>query len=457
VTRARALGALVCAALILGGACTDDDPRAERGEASSPPSSSSPTPGVTPRRGGSIRVGVIGAPATLDPYSPVASDLTYALVRPIYPSLYELSPRGRPLPALAWKVEPTASGARVFLRRARWSDGAPVTADDVVASVERATEPSGFARVHGARAVSRRVVALDFQIRFWERALATSTYVLPGGVGRVHRGGLVGGRAWRSSAYRPGLKIVYEPNRRIDRAERPYLDRVTVLFYETHAVLLEALRDGRVDVAVPPSTINLSDRLDEMGVIHDSALGWESVWMDLQESIGRPERAAIVAAIDRDALEDGFVRDDGRVATTLHPGPRGSRGLWHGSMGKRAKVQDPVRLSIPMGDELLSLVQRGIQIQLSRSKIDLDTIVGAASDFYGPWRDVSPSDVALVRSAGAPGLRDRKRQAKELTALPLFHVRTYVAWRDGIEGIAVNPTLDGPLWDIESWWLSRRP
>lgn len=450
----RALGALLSAALLLASACTDDDPVA----APAKPPTKSPSPTVAPTRGGSVRVGMIGSPATLDPYSPVASDLTYALVRPIYPSLYELSPRGKPEPSLARSLKGVAGGVRIELRRARWSDGTAITSGDVVASIARARPPSGFARVSRARAVSRRVVVLRARgtVRDWPRALATLAFVLPRGSPKGRVGGLVGGPSWRSVSYRSGFKVAYGRNRHAPGPERPYLNKVTVLFFESVPVMLDWLRDGRLDAAVPPATVNLADRLESMNVEYDAALGWESVWMDLTQTLTRAERSSIVATIDRNRLEDGLVRGAGRVSDTLHPGPRGAEGSWGGGMGTRSKIERAVRFAIPAGDELLFLLERAIQIQLAERDLDVDLIVGQAADFYGPWRDASPADVSLIRSAGAPGVRDRPREARELTALPLAHVRTYLAWKAGMNGLRVNPTFDGPLWNMQEWWRSGR-
>jgi MarR-like DNA-binding transcriptional regulator SgrR of sgrS sRNA len=400
-----------------------------------------------------VRVGVVGSPATLDPYSPVASDLTYALVRPVYPSLYSLSPTGRPVPDLARALEPVPEGVRVTLRRMRWSDGRAITSRDVVASLRRARTPYGVERVRRARAVSRHVVVLEGPTGKWGRALATMTFVLPGGIARGRASALIGGGAWRVSRYRPGLKLVYRPNRAA--VTRPYLNKVSVFFYESEGGLLDALEDGDVDVAVPPSTINLADRLEEMGVTYDEALGWELVWLDLRQTLSRSERLALVAAINRSTLDASLIRDDGGVSYTLHPGPLGVRGPWRKGTGKRSKIEEAIRLSVPSGDELLFLIQRAIQIQLAQRKIDVDLIIGSAADFYGPWRSASPADVALTRSAGAPGLRDPRRFFTKMTAFPIAHVRTYLAWRPRLNRPQVNPTFDGPLWNMESWWLSK--
>lgn len=386
----------------------------------------------------------------------MASDLTHALVRPLYPSLYALSPKGKPVPDLAHGIEFTPYGVRITLARARWSDGSRITSRDVIASLRRARAPSGFARIIQARAISKRAVALVGTPRNWPRLLSTATFVLPGGRLQGSRGRLVGGLSWRTTAYRRGLKIVYARNRHARVWERPYLKKVTVFFYESESVLLDALRAGRVDVAVPPSTLNLGGRLDEMDVVYDDALGWESIWLDIRQSLTRAERSAFVSALDRRSLELSLIRDDGRLSQTLHPGPRGVKGPWTFGYGKRSKITQPVRLSVPSGDELLFLLQRAIQIQLAQRDIDVDLVVGSAADFYGPWRSSSPADVALLRSAGAPGLRDAARFHPKITAYPLAHVRTYLAWSPRMNGLEVNPTLDGPLWNMASWWVSPR-
>ena len=66
-----------------------------------------------------------------------------------------------------------------------------------------------------------------------------------------------------------------------------------------------------------------------------------------------------------------------------------------------------------------------------------------------------PADAALRRRAGAPGLTDPPEVAARLPALPLFGLDTFVARRDGVHGIRVNPTLEGPLWNLHEWWVEH--
>jgi hypothetical protein len=53
-----------------------------------------------------------------------------------------------------------------------------------------------------------------------------------------------------------------------------------------------------------------------------------------------------------------------------------------------------------------------------------------------------------VRVAGAPGAVKRDRRTLEIA-----RIETIVAWREGVNGIIVNPTLDGPLWNASQWWI----
>ena len=402
-----------------------------------------------------MRIGVVGAPATLDPYSPVASDLTFALARPMYPSLYETMPNGTSRRALARRLEHVTGGVRIFLKRTRWSDGTPVSASDVLASVRRARAPSGFARVTSAQRVSSHEVILGGRIGNWRRALAKLSFVIPnGGPGSGHRRG-VGGGAWRMASYTPGLMATYKPNRSGKLTERPLLDKVIVLFVDSENVLLQLLRNGTLDAAVPPSTVNLSRRLDEMDVEHSEVLGWESLRLELEPSIPYDVRAAVAATVDREALVGGLVRDDGRLSNTLHPSPDGADGPWSGRLGKRARVATPVKLAAPAGDELTGLIQRALQIQLTEHRVAVEPLTTSAAEFYGPWRVDDPADAAVVRAAGAPGLGGGPAARRRLTALPIAQVRTYLAWRPRLHGLEVNPTFGGPLWNAEQWWLAQ--
>lgn len=128
-----------------------DDPRASRwrprlrlaaviGVAALALAGCAPGSGPEPTSGGTLRVGI----ATLsdaDALDPANATTTggYVIARQLFDTLTEYGPDGAWHPQLAKSVEPgdTADVWTVTLADAKWSDGRPVTAADVVATVKR--------------------------------------------------------------------------------------------------------------------------------------------------------------------------------------------------------------------------------------------------------------------------------------------------------------------------------
>jgi Bacterial extracellular solute-binding proteins, family 5 Middle len=338
----------------------------------------------------------------------------------------------------------------VKLRVARWSDGRAVTASDVVRTWRRARAPSGLSRVTSARAVGKRSVALQGRIRNWKQALATVAYILPRG-----RPGPVSAGPFRVKSYTPGLQVVFSRNPKWWGRAR--LRTVKVQFVQSLETMLLLFRAGHLDAGAPPSSVNLDDQLDALRLQHSDALGWESVQLHFGRGLTRAERRSLGAGVARDSLAQGFIRDEGRPATTLHPGPgpRGARGPWSRPAKPGPPIEARVTLAVPNGDELLELLQRALQIQMAHIARDVELVGIDPQTFYGPWQLHSPTQMALVRQAGAPGLNGDAAAFKNASAVPLFQVATVVAWRPGLSGPLANPTFDGPLWNMSEWATSR--
>lgn len=405
---------LLCAALL--GACTPSVEEAGPGPVTTPPNV-----------GGSLEIGVLGEPETLDPYAPEASDLTYALVRPVFPMPYQMRPDGSVGPELASSLDVRGRTARLTLDRREWSNGKPITARDVVASIERATPPSGFAAIESARARGPRVVEMRADLSDWEKTLARGAFVLPRG--RLI-GGNVSGSSFKFATYDRGRSLTYEPN---DAAvEPPLLDELKVTFVQSTDLLVRLLDEGELDVAAVPMSVNLDDRLDELGISYEDPVGSERVVLSFHpDRVPSTSARALVDKIDARNLVESFVRDDGEL---LAP---------PGATGEAA----PQELSIaaPEGDELLTLLQRALQLDLQRSGITVELITAPVSTIYGSWSLDPSADVLLLRS-----LTDDETDGFRW---PLASVATTVAWRDGVHGISVNPSLEGPLWNARDWWI----
>ncbi|HEX2239548.1 MAG TPA: ABC transporter substrate-binding protein, partial [Actinomycetota bacterium] len=408
------------------------------------PSGSTPSP----QGGGVIRFGIVGEPATLDPYSPLASHLTYALVRPVYRSLYRFEPDGTPVADLVESIETEGRRTVVRLVPAEWSDGSAITARDVRATWRRARAPSGWRAVARLRVLDERTVELTGDASDWPRALARLTFVLPGGRPRP----AIAGGPFRIAEITRGLRYVYEPNPRWDGpAVLP--QRVVVTVVERLEILLALLERGSLDGAWPPVGVNLRQRLTEMGLESESALGWELVYLDLSGSpLSADQRFGLYGLIDRARLDSGLVRDGGRIAHQLKIGPqRINIGQGRGPAGS-VPVGATLQLAVPVGDELLEFVQRVLQRDFAKAGVRLEMVTIDTATFYGAWRRDDPIDLALRRHLGAPGLRPEERVPD---ALPLWHMKSLLAWRSGVHGLRVNPTVEGPLWNASEWWIDR--
>jgi hypothetical protein len=218
--------------------------------------------------------------------------------------------------------------------------------------------------------------------------------------------------------------------------------------------MLALLGSGSLHAAAPTSAVNLGARLDSLGLEHSGALGWESVRLDFDEgALETASQMAVAGALDRRALEEAFVRGDGRVTNTLYPrpGPRGAAGDWAGSRSTEGPTS--LQIAVPEGDDLLRLFQKAIQLQWRAAGIESELVTAEMRTFYGEWRADAPTEASLVRSLGRPGSVPPGEAAALADAdpVPMFNVETMATWRSGVEGVAPNPTIEGPLWDMQEW------
>lgn len=100
---------------------------------------------AVPADGGTLTEGIVGAPRLINPLLAPTNDADRDLASLIYSGLYKFNGSGKLEPDLAKSMpEVTSDGLAysVTLRDdARWQDGVPVTADDVVFTVQAAQNP----------------------------------------------------------------------------------------------------------------------------------------------------------------------------------------------------------------------------------------------------------------------------------------------------------------------------
>jgi peptide/nickel transport system substrate-binding protein len=354
------IAALVLVMVVLGGAIG-----LPRARPAVPGSSAEPTPEATPVPPVTYREGVVGSPLSITPVTArTRADRT--LVGLVFSGLLRPGPSGSYQPDLAesWTANPAGTTWTVTIRAdATWHDGAPVTAEDVVYTVEALKNPDAAG---GAAASWAEVTVTALGPRTVQFTLATPlggflaalcqpllpAHLLDGvpfarlaesnfarhpvGTGPFALLELDGTRAVLEPAAPAPVLATPTPGPSLDslaspfpvlppRRPVPYLERIEVSFYETEAALAEAVRLGEVDGAAGFTPAVTADLAATGGIerLRYPTTTLSAVLLNLRPS--HPElrdpavRRALLAAIDRDALVSGPLDGDAVRADALVP------------------------------------------------------------------------------------------------------------------------------------------
>lgn len=240
---------------------------------------------VLPARGGTYVEGMVGTPQYLNPLL-ATSDVDRAVVALLFEGLSTLRSDGSIEPALAesWEVSASATVYTCTLRSAaRWHDGQPVTAADVLFTLSLVRSPETPDPNQMKELWSRvQVEALDERhLRFTlERPYApflsyTTLPILPAhALQDVAPADLssspfnlqpVGSGTFRFVRFQEsadgGLSLDLEANPYSEKL--PYLEGIRIRFYREKGALVEALLQGEVDGAFAAFSGEALERLDE--------------------------------------------------------------------------------------------------------------------------------------------------------------------------------------------------
>lgn len=469
-----------------------------------------------PEPSGTIRLSYPEEPGSLNPIlarSPAARDV----LRAVLPSFHLVTPNLRYRPFLL-ASEPSVESTkdrmvvRFRLREdARWSDGRPVTVDDVVFTWRVMTDPElpvavrdGFEYLEDVEKETAAVGTLVLSPPFagWRDLFSAGRFVLPkpstGGtesVGEWDNGPPVAGGPFRLGAWVRGRSIELTANPMFF-GPGPLLEGIQIEFVPDATTAVQLLEIGEVDAVAPMLGISWGRRLAAIpGAATSKAYGPDVVHLVLNTPPTADDsmRQRIAEAIDRDRFAEVIVRDEGRKADgVLVPEQKGAVPAWD-QYGSRDAPEDlpsdkELTMAYPRG-ELLDLAARYVQAELERAGGDVELVPLDADAFQGEWLPERRFDLALWESRSGPDawltrwfaatgdervsqLIDEKltaflsdvdagqpqavTEAQEHLAdlvpvLPLFQPKVTMGWRDGVEGIVANPTVDGPLWNSWNW------
>jgi peptide/nickel transport system substrate-binding protein len=303
---------------------------------------------LVPAPGGTYVEGVAGAPRNINPLLCQLNDADHDLCSLVFSSLTRLNENGEPVPDLAenWSISDDGITYTFKLRPdARWEDGAPVTADDVLFTTGLLQDPTFPGRKDiGDLWKSVTVNKLDdatVQFRLSQpyapfmdhttigllpqhilsgtaaSSLADIPFNLqPKGNGpwRVTDVNTAGGRV--SSIGLESSPTYYGP--------KPKIGRLVFRYYSNSQALLDAFRNGDVDgmANLSPGELAKLESLNNATIYSTPQARYVSLLINQRQDSGAialtelPVRQALMVALDREAIIRDVLKGQGLLAET---------------------------------------------------------------------------------------------------------------------------------------------
>lgn len=296
-----------------------------------------PSHQAVPRRGGTLRIALIGAPATIDPLQVKDASGT-EVDELLYDGLVRVSPRLVPQADLArsWTVSPDGLTYTFQLNpKARWQDGQPVTPQDVAFSFAAYRNPLNGSAVQGMFADVRSVAAVGphaVQVRLVRPDApflleAATLPVLPAHLLARYAPGkallsapALGARAVGSGPFRLASSAdgsyVLTANKDYFLGA-PHLSSLTLTVERSPSAALLLLRRGKLDFApVPPIDASAVATWPGVQLVRSFALAFAGiVWNVAQPPFSDPAlRRALYFAVNRAQIVQAALYGDGAVA-----------------------------------------------------------------------------------------------------------------------------------------------
>ncbi len=285
-----------------------------------------------PRPGGTLKIGALGraAAVTRDPHGTQANESDYLIISLLYDTLAVPGATANTAPRLAasWKPSEDLKTWRFTLADgARFHDGTPVTADDVVWSLKRLrATPAGASRLPGIQpagitAEDPKTVVLVSDYPNADLPLLTrlTTFVLKKDTRDDALATAPGTGPYRLDWFRDG-------NARLVRNEDWYggkvlLDAIEVRIFESPQAMANALLAGQIDVASNVGAIaarTAGSRKDVQVVRRPDDMAMPIVMRTADGPFADPRvRQALRLAVDREAMVKQVLSGYGTVANDV--------------------------------------------------------------------------------------------------------------------------------------------
>ncbi|MCO1577192.1 ABC transporter substrate-binding protein [Crossiella sp. SN42] len=296
-------------------------------------SGDSPAGSATPSRGGRLRAAFAGGGAkeVLDPH--LANLFVEASrAKAMFDKLADLGTDISAQPRLAEKWEPDATLTkwRVTLRQARFHDGKPVRAQDVLASYARVLDPKRAFRAKSSlalidlpnsRAVDERTVEFALKrpfVEFPNVLAAFGAYIVPEGTEDFSKP--VGSGPFSFVSFQPGKSLLLKRNAEYWEGAA-HLDELEFVIANEESARVSALLGGQVEYAhdLTPTTARSHAGGDRM-TIHrapNSAVQAFAMKLDRPPFDNRDLREALFLLADRPQLVETTLSGSGQIGNDL--------------------------------------------------------------------------------------------------------------------------------------------
>lgn len=325
--RAFLLGGLALAATA---SCRGDPHPASRPATSSGPSA------PAARRGGVLRVGILGgANDLIDGQFITAKTDIARLVAGWEPlATYDETFTVRVGDGLAEEIASPAPDRYTIRIRpdVEFHDGKTLDADDVIYSFHRAIDPSlginpalrPLLRPGGIRKLDDRTIDIRLEqptVTFLDMLALYTFGMVPAGYTRDDDR-QVGTGAFELVSFTPGVESRHVRHRNHRRADEIHLDEVHIIDFMDATALLNALRSGQLDcvVDVPYALAGTVDADDGLTLLESEG----GAWLPLTMAVDQPPfddvrvRQAFRLLVDRDEMVERALAGHGRVANDMY-------------------------------------------------------------------------------------------------------------------------------------------
>jgi peptide/nickel transport system substrate-binding protein len=288
------------------------------------------------RAGGKLRVGATGGGAsdTIDAHRPTA-DTDIMRAWNMYESLAVRTPDFEELQMLlAESIEPgkTTKNWDIRLKQGlTFHNGKPVTADDVISSIQRITDPKdpkvgaasiGYVDVKNLKKMDDRTVRVPLQF---------ANAGFPDDIGQYFNSIVptdydpknpVGTGPFKYKSFTAGEQSVFTKFADYWESGKPYVDELTIIDFPTTDARVNALLGGQVDAIdnLPAAQVASVKANPGLGVLISQTGAWQPFTMrvDAAPFDDVRVRQAFRLIVDRQQMVDQVLSGQGRIANDLY-------------------------------------------------------------------------------------------------------------------------------------------